>query len=49
MKKEGRSKLFCRKELSNGQIDMFEVVVLTSSKNKEKNYYESMGYSVTFK
>ena len=49
MKKEGRSKLFCRKKLSNGQIDMFEVVVLTSSKNEEKKYYESMGYSVTFK
>lgn len=47
MKKEGRSKLICRKELSNGQIDMFEVVVLTSSKNEEKKYYESMGYKVT--
>ena len=47
MKKEVRSKLICCKELSNGQIDMFEVIVLTSSKNEEKKYYESMGYKVT--
>ena len=47
MKKEGRSRLICRRELSIGQIDMLEVVVLTSSKNEEKKYYESMGYKVT--
>lgn len=49
MKKEGRSKLICRKEMSNGKIDMFEVTIMTSDKDKAKKHYEEMGYKVTFK
>ena len=49
MKKETRAKLICRKELRNGQIDMFEVMVLNSEKQDKKKYFEDMGYSVTVK
>ena len=49
MKKETRAKLICRKEMSNGQIDMFEVVVAISEKNDKKKYFEDMGYSVSVK
>ena len=49
MKKETRGKLICRKEMSNGQIDMFEVVVLNTEKQDKKKYFEDMGYEVTVK
>ena len=47
MKKDTRIKLICRKEMNNGQIDMFEVMVLTKDKSDKKKYYEDMGYSVS--
>ena len=49
MKKETRGKLICRKEMSNGQIDMFEVVVDIKEKQDKKKYFEDMGYKVTVK
>ena len=49
MKKETRAKLICRKEMSNGQIDMFEVVVDVKEKAEKKKWYEDMGYSVSVK
>ena len=36
MKKETRAKLICRKEMSNGKIDMFEVIVLVTEKADKK-------------
>lgn len=49
MKKETRAKLVCRKEMSNGQIEMFEVIVLAKDKTDKKKYYEDAGYIVTIK
>lgn len=49
MKKETRAKLICRKELSNGHIDMFEVIVLITDKQDKKKYFEEMGYKVDIK
>lgn len=49
MKKETRAKLICRKVMSNGQIDLFEVMVLNSEKQDKKKYFEDMGYEVTVK
>lgn len=49
MKKETRATLICRKEMSNGKIDMFEVKVLVSEKTEKKKYYEDAGYTVTIK
>lgn len=49
MKKETRAKLICRKELRNGQIDMFEVNVNINEKQDKKKYYEDMGYNVQVK
>ena len=49
MKKETRGKLICRKEMSNGQIDMFEVIVLNTEKQEKKKYFEDMGYDVSVK
>ena len=49
MKKETRVKLVCRKEMSNGQIDMFEVMVLAKDKVDKKKFYEDAGYTVTVK
>lgn len=49
MKKETRAKLVCRKEMSNGQIDMFEVMVLAKDKVDKKKFYEDAGYTVTVK
>lgn len=49
MKKETRATLVCRKEMSNGKIDMFEVKVLVNDKADKKKYYEDAGYSVTVK
>lgn len=49
MKKETRAKLICRKEMSNGQIDMFEVLVRTEDKQDKKKYFEEMGYKVDIK
>ena len=49
MKKETRAKLICRKEMSNGQIDMFEVNVDVKEKAEKKKWYEDMGYSVSVK
>ena len=49
MKKETRGKLICRKEMSNGQIDMFEVIVLNTDKQEKKKYFEDMGYEVSVK
>lgn len=49
MKKETRARLICRKEMSNGQIDMFEVIILNSEKQDKKKYFEDMGYKVEVK
>ena len=49
MKKETRGKLICRKEMSNGQIDMFEVIILNTEKQEKKKYFEDMGYDVSIK
>lgn len=49
MKKETRATLVCRKEMSNGQIDKFEVVVNVNEKSEKKSWYEDMGYSVSVK
>ena len=49
MKKETRARLICRKEMSNGQIDMFEIIVLNSEKQDKKKYFEDMGYKVEAK
>jgi len=49
MKKETRGKLICRKEMSNGQIDMFEVIILNTEKQEKKKYFEDMGYEVSIK
>lgn len=49
MKKETRAKLICRKEMSNGKIDMFEVNVNVEEKQEKKKYYEDMGYDVFVK
>ena len=49
MKKETRAKLICRKEMSNGKMDMFEVNVDVNEKQEKKKYYEDMGYDVQVK
>ena len=49
MKKETRAKLICRKELRNGHIDMFEVMVLVTDKQDKKKHFEEMGYEVSVK
>ena len=49
MKKSTRAKLICRKELRNGHIDMFEVIVLNTDKQDKKKYFEDMGYDVSVK
>lgn len=49
MKKQGRTTLVCRKELSCGVMDMFEVVIKTTDKDSAKKNYESMGYTVSVK
>ena len=49
MKKENRTTLICRKEMNNGQIDMFEVKVLINDKADKKKSYEDAGYTVTVK
>lgn len=49
MKKQGRTTLVCRKELSCGVMDMFEVVVASSEKDAAKKNYESQGYHVSVK
>ena len=49
MKKETRARLICRKEMSNGQIDMFEIIVLNAEKQEKKKYFEDMGYEVVVK
>lgn len=49
MKKEGRTTLICRKELNNGIVEMFEVIVNSSDKDTAKKNYESRGYKVSVK
>lgn len=49
MKKEGRTTLICRKELRNGIMDMFEVVVATSERDMAKKKYTDIGYTVSVK
>ena len=49
MKKEGRTKLFCRKTLRNGISDMFSVIVMTKEKDSAKKMYKDMGYDVSDK
>ena len=49
MKKETRSQFICRKDMSNGKIDMFTINVATAEKQEKKKYYEDMGYSVSVK
>ena len=49
MKKQGRTTLICRKELSCGVMDMFEVVVASNERDIAKKKYESIGYHVSVK
>ena len=49
MKKQGRATLVCRKELSCGVMDMFEVVVASNERDIAKKNYESQGYTVSTK
>ena len=49
MEKNTRAKLICRKIMSHGQIDMFEVIVLNTEKQDKKKYFEDMGYEVSVK
>ena len=49
MKKQGRTTLICRKKMSNGQTEMFNVVVNTSERDNAKKNYESQGYTVSTK
>ena len=49
MEKQGRSILICRKELDNGIVEMFEVVIKSADKDTAKKNYESQGYHVSVK
>ena len=49
MKKQGRTTLICRKELSCGVMDIFEVVVASNEIDIAKKKYESIGYHVSVK
>ena len=49
MKKEGRTILLCRKELDNGVMETFEVVVGRGERDTAKRNYESRGYTVSVK
>lgn len=49
MKKQGRTTLVCRKDIGNGAVDFFEVVVKSSNKDIAKKNYESRGYKVSVK
>ena len=49
MKKQGRTTLICRKELSCGVMDMFEVVVASNERDIAKKNYENQGYTVSVK
>ena len=46
MKAEGRTVLVCHKELPNGIVDRFEVVVPTKIKDQAIANYKSQGYNV---
>ena len=49
MKKQGRTTLVCRKDIGNGVVDFFEVVVKSAEKDTAKRNYESRGYTVSVK
>lgn len=49
MKKQGRTTLVCRKELNNGVMEYFEVIVKTDDRDVAKKNYESQGYAVSAK
>ena len=49
MKKEGRTILLCRKELDNGVMETFEVVVGRGERDTAKRNYENRGYTVSTK
>ena len=49
MKKQGRTTLVCRKDIGNGVVDFFEVVVKTSERDNAKKNYENQGYTVSVK
>ena len=49
MKKQGRTTLVCRKELNNGVVECFEVIVRTDNRDNAKKNYESQGYHVSTK
>lgn len=49
MKKEGRTTLVCRKDLRNGIVDYFTVVVKSDERDAAKKRYEDAGYKVSFK
>ena len=49
MKKQGRTTLVCRKDIGNGAVDFFEVVVKSADKDIAKKNYESQGYHVSVK
>lgn len=47
LKNCGKSKLHCSKKMSNGLMDMFDVVVSDKDKEKIKKMYKGMGYDVS--
>lgn len=47
MKKIGREKLFCEKEMSNGKRDYFWVIVGEKERNAVVSMYKGMGYRVS--
>lgn len=49
MRKEGRTTLVCRKELNNGIVEMFEVIIGSNERDVAKKNYESRGYHVSVK
>lgn len=47
MKKEGRVKLYCTKQIREGVTDSFTVVVSKGMADTTKRIYEANGYKVT--
>ena len=49
MKKQGRTTLLCRKKMSNGQTEMFNVVVKTSERDNAKKKKENKEKKISTK
>lgn len=47
MKREGRIKLYCTKQIREGITDSFTVVVSKDMADTSKKVYEANGYKVT--